>query len=75
MGQKEANLDMAEVHEGYCGAHQCEIKMIWLLRSKRVYWSTIADNCKAYARGCLKCQRHRPLKHLPIKDLHFIENL
>ncbi|KAL1363986.1 hypothetical protein AAHE18_03G185900 [Arachis hypogaea] len=61
LGEKEAYLALAEVHEGICDAHQ-----------RRLYWPTIQRDCINYARSCEECQKHGSLQHISASELHVI---
>ncbi|KAL1352493.1 hypothetical protein AAHE18_06G171000 [Arachis hypogaea] len=61
LGEKEAYLALAEMHEGICGAHQ-----------RRLYWPTIQRDCINCARSCEECQKHGSLQHIPASELHVI---
>ena len=61
----EAMRVVAEIHEGICGAHQAGIKMKWLLRRHGYYWPGMLKDCISYAKGCQKCQKHRPIQRAP----------
>ncbi|PRQ31678.1 putative ribonuclease H-like domain-containing protein [Rosa chinensis] len=65
LGSEDAQLVMAEVHEGICGAHQAGIKMRWLIRRHGYYWPTILKDCIEYARGCAPCQLHGSIQRAP----------
>ncbi|KAM3004437.1 hypothetical protein FF2_034685 [Malus domestica] len=70
LGQEESMRVMAKVHGGICGADQDGTKMRWLLRRYGCFWPKMEKDCKAYARGCEECQRHRPLQHMPSMPLN-----
>ncbi|KAL1318352.1 hypothetical protein AAHE18_15G200100 [Arachis hypogaea] len=65
LGEKEAYLALAEVHEGICGTHQSGEKMRWVMNRRRLYWPTIQRDCTKYARSCEECQKHGSLQHIP----------
>ncbi|KAM2058491.1 hypothetical protein ACFX16_031064 [Malus domestica] len=60
---EESMRVMAEVHEGIYEAYQAGTKMRWLRRRYDYFLPDMEKDCKAYARGCEECQRHRPLQH------------
>ncbi|KAL1291506.1 hypothetical protein AAHE18_20G204700 [Arachis hypogaea] len=72
LGEKEAYLALAEVHEEICGAHQSGKKMKWVMNRRRLYWPTIQRDCTNYARSCEECQKHGSLRHIPASELHVI---
>jgi ribonuclease HI len=61
----EAKRIMREVHLGVCGSHQAGPKMRWLIRRYGYYWPTILKDCISFAKGCLDCQAHGPVHHVP----------
>ncbi|XP_040369505.1 uncharacterized protein LOC121051331 [Rosa chinensis] len=61
----EAKQLMREVHSGICGAHQAGPKMRWLLRRHGYFLPSILKDCIAFAKGCLDCQAHGPVQHIP----------
>lgn len=61
----EAKRIMREVHLGICGSHQAGSKMRWLIRRHGFYWPTILKDCISFAKGCLDCQAHGPVHHIP----------
>ncbi|XP_072076561.1 uncharacterized protein [Arachis hypogaea] len=61
LGEKEAYLALAEVHEGICGAHQSGKKMKWVINRIRLYWPTNQRDCINYARSYEECQKHGSL--------------
>ncbi|XP_057745163.1 uncharacterized protein LOC130963029 [Arachis stenosperma] len=72
LGEKEAYLALAEVHEGICGARQSGEKMKWVINRRRLYWPTIQRDCINYARSCEECQKHGIFQHIPASELHVI---
>ncbi|XP_016199503.1 uncharacterized protein LOC107640499 [Arachis ipaensis] len=72
LGEKEAYLALAEVHERICGAHQSGKKMKWVINRRRLYWPTIQRDCINYVRSCEECQKHESLQHIPASELHVI---
>lgn len=61
----EAILVMADIYEGICDAHQAGIKMRWLLRRHKYFWPSITQDCIDYEKGCISCQIHGPIQHVP----------
>ena len=72
LGNEEAYLAMAEVHEGICGAHQAGEKMKWTLNRQRVYWPTMEKDCNNYAKSCQECQQHGQVQNVPADELHSV---
>ncbi|XP_016199869.1 uncharacterized protein LOC107640881 [Arachis ipaensis] len=67
LGEKEAYLALAEVHEGICGAHQSGEKIKWVINRRRLYWPTIQRDCINY-----ESQKHGSLQHISASELHVI---
>ncbi|KAL6209261.1 hypothetical protein ACLB2K_020203 [Fragaria x ananassa] len=61
----EAKWIMSEVHLGVCRSHQVGPKMRWLIHQHGFYWPTILKDCINFAKGCLECQVHGPIQHIP----------
>ncbi|XP_050379595.1 uncharacterized protein LOC126796923 [Argentina anserina] len=61
----EAKRCLQEVHCGNCGSHQAGPKMRWLIRRYGFYWPTMLKDCISFAQGCIECQMHGPVQHVP----------
>ncbi|XP_050365415.1 uncharacterized protein LOC126783925 [Argentina anserina] len=61
----EAKRCLREVHCGNCGSHQAGPKMRWLIRRYDFYWPTMLKDCISFAQGCIECQMHGPVQHVP----------
>ena len=72
LSDSKADIALAEMHEGICGAHQVGEKMKWVLYRQRVYWPLMAKDCLKFARSCEGCQKHGHIQHVPATDLHLI---
>ena len=72
LGESEAYIALAEVHEGICGAHQAGDKMKWILYRRRVYWPSMIKDCFEFAKSCEACQKHAGIQHVPATDLNSI---
>lgn len=57
LGEIDAYLALAKIHEGTCGAHQAREKMKWVLRRQGVYWPLMAKDGNDYAKACEQWQR------------------
>ncbi|KAL6125927.1 hypothetical protein ACLB2K_073978 [Fragaria x ananassa] len=62
---REAKQIMREVHLGVCGSHQAGPKMRCLICRHGFYWTTILKDCISFTKGCLECQVHGPVQHIP----------
>ena len=72
LGESEAYIALAEVHEGICGAHQVGEKMKWTLYRQRVYWPSMVKDCFEFAKSCEECQKYGHSQHVRAADLHSI---
>ncbi|XP_050374698.1 uncharacterized protein LOC126792283 [Argentina anserina] len=61
----EAKRCLREVHCGNCGSHKAGPKMWWLIRRYGFYWPTMLKDCISFAQGCIECQMHGPVQHVP----------
>ncbi|KAL6181778.1 hypothetical protein ACLB2K_048427 [Fragaria x ananassa] len=62
---REAKRIMCEVHLGVCASYQAGPKMRWFIRRHGFYWPTILKDCISFSKGCLECQAHGPIQHIP----------
>jgi hypothetical protein len=46
--------------------------MKWLLFRQGLYWPSMLKDCIEYAKGCLDCQKHAGIQHVPATELHSI---
>jgi hypothetical protein len=72
LSENEAYLAVSNVHSGSCGAHQAGHKMKWLLFRQDLYWPSMLKDCIEYAKGCIECQKHAGIQHVPASELHSI---
>jgi ribonuclease HI len=72
LSENEAYLAVSNVHSGSCGAHQAGHKMKWLLFRQGLYWPSMLKDCIEYAKGCIECQKHAGIQHVPASELHSI---
>ncbi|XP_050369143.1 uncharacterized protein LOC126787275 [Argentina anserina] len=61
----EAKRCLREVYCGNCGSHQAGPKMRWLIHRYGFYWPTMLKDCITFAQGCIECQMHGPVQHVP----------
>ena len=60
--QDEIATSLEQVHDGLCGGHfHAKVLYIKILRI-RYYWRTMEEDCKAYVKSCLQCQKHANLE-------------
>ena len=70
LGTDQARVDMGEVHEGICGTHQSNPKMVWLFKRAGFYWPSMISDCFRYYKGCEECQRFGDIQLMPAALLH-----
>jgi hypothetical protein len=58
-------VEIWEVHDRICGAHQSAYKMNWLLQRAGFYWLTMMDDYVKYQKGCEVCQRFGNIQSSP----------
>ncbi|XP_050386372.1 uncharacterized protein LOC126802732 [Argentina anserina] len=63
--EAEVKRYLREIHCGNCGSHQAGPKMRWLIRRYGFYWPTMLKDCISFAQGCIECQMHGPVQHVP----------
>nr|XP_025647386.1 uncharacterized protein LOC112742363 [Arachis hypogaea] len=71
--RSEAELALAEAHEGICGTHLGARSLSSKILRARLYWPTIRQDCQAKVKSCNNCQKHSPITHLPAELLHCSE--
>ncbi|XP_025664456.1 uncharacterized protein [Arachis hypogaea] len=69
----EADLALAEAHEGICGTHLGARSLSSKILRAGLYWLTIRQDCQAKVKSCNNCQKHSPITHLPAELLHCSE--
>ena len=69
LGEPEAYIALAEVHEGICGA-QAGDKMKWILYRRKVYWPSMVKDSFEFAKSCEECQKHGNIQDVPAAELH-----
>jgi hypothetical protein len=65
LGEEQAKVEIREVHDGICGAHQLAYNMNWLLWRLGFYWLTMMDDYVKYQKGCEACQRFGNIQLAP----------
>ncbi|XP_072059698.1 uncharacterized protein [Arachis hypogaea] len=68
--RSEADLALAEVHEGICGTHSGARTLAQKILRAGFYWPTIWDDSKKKVRKCDHCQKHGPSINVPAENLH-----
>ncbi|XP_016164514.1 uncharacterized protein LOC107607039 [Arachis ipaensis] len=71
--RSEAELALAEAHEGICGTHLGARSLYSKILRAGLYWPTIRQDCQAKVKSCNSCQKHSSITHLPAEPLHCSE--
>nr|XP_025661188.1 uncharacterized protein LOC112756783 [Arachis hypogaea] len=71
--RKEAELALAEAHEGICGTHLEARSLYSKILRAGLYWPTIRQDCQAKVKSCNNCQKHSLIIHLPAELLYCSE--
>ncbi|XP_015942775.1 uncharacterized protein LOC107468047 [Arachis duranensis] len=70
LDRSEAEIALAEVHEGICGIHSGARSLARKILRADFYWPTIWEDCQKKVRACEHCQRHAPVLSIPAEELH-----
>ncbi|XP_059670865.1 uncharacterized protein LOC132316401 [Cornus florida] len=70
----EALVVLRQIHDGDCGNHSGGRSLAHKVLTQGYFWSYLSRNTEEYTRRCDKCQRHGPMKHQPVEDLHAMAN-
>ncbi|XP_057745745.1 uncharacterized protein LOC130963660 [Arachis stenosperma] len=70
LDRTEADLALAEVHEGICGIHSGARSLAQKILRAGFYWPTIWEDSRKKVRTCDRCQKHAPSINIPAEDLH-----
>ncbi|XP_057725573.1 uncharacterized protein LOC130941176 [Arachis stenosperma] len=70
LDRTEADLALAEVHEGVCGIHSGARSLAQKILRAGFYWPTIWEDSRKKVRTCDRCQKHAPNINIPAEDLH-----
>ncbi|XP_072066775.1 uncharacterized protein [Arachis hypogaea] len=66
---------MDEVHEGVCETHIGGRSLASKILRAGYYWPTLQQDCMHKVQHCDYCQRHAPVIHNPVEQLHSSEGL
>jgi len=72
--KEKVDYVMQEIHQGVCSYHSSPKTMVARILRAGYYWPTIQEDCIAYTRKCLPCQKHSPKTHLHQEELHHISS-
>ncbi|XP_016206511.1 uncharacterized protein LOC107646883 [Arachis ipaensis] len=70
LDRTEAEIALAEVHEGICGTHSGARSLAHKILRAGFYWPTLLEDSKKKVRTCDHCQKHAPTLHIPAEELH-----
>nr|XP_025632973.1 uncharacterized protein LOC112727450 [Arachis hypogaea] len=73
LDRAEADLLLAEAHEGICGIHSGARSLAQKALRAGFYWPTIWEDSKNKVRSCDNCQKHAPIINMPAEHLHHSE--
>ncbi|XP_016206763.1 uncharacterized protein LOC107647158 [Arachis ipaensis] len=66
---------MNEVHKGACVTHIGGQSLASKILRAGYYWPTLQQDCMYKVKHCDHCQRHAPVIHNPVEQLHSSEGL
>lgn len=72
LNESEEYVEVFDVHNGSCGAHQAGHKMKWIVFRQGVYRPTMLKNCIEFTKGCKHCQKHVAIQHVNASELHLV---
>ncbi|XP_072084316.1 uncharacterized protein [Arachis hypogaea] len=70
LNKSEADLALAEAHEGICGTHTGARSLTSKILRAGFFWPTLKQDSQQKIRSCNNCQRHAPLIHIPAEQMH-----
>ncbi|XP_072089283.1 uncharacterized protein [Arachis hypogaea] len=70
LNKSEADIALAEAHEGICGTHTGAQSLTSKTLRAGFFWPTMKQDSQQKIRSCNNCQRHAPLIHIPAEELH-----
>ncbi|XP_072056251.1 uncharacterized protein [Arachis hypogaea] len=70
LSNSEAEIALAETHEGICGTHTGARSLASKVLRAGFFWPTLKHDSQQKIRSCNNCQRHAPLIHIPAEQLH-----
>ncbi|XP_057720073.1 uncharacterized protein LOC130934527 [Arachis stenosperma] len=70
LNKSEADIALAEAHEGICGTHTGARSLASKILRAGFFWPTLKQDSQQKIRSCNNCQRHAPLIHIPAEELH-----
>ncbi|XP_072071889.1 uncharacterized protein [Arachis hypogaea] len=73
LNKPEADIALAEAHEGICGTHTGARSLASKILRAGFFWPTLKQDSQQKIRTCQNCQRHAPLIHIPAEQMHHSE--
>ncbi|XP_072076442.1 uncharacterized protein [Arachis hypogaea] len=73
LNKSEADIALAETHEGICGTHTGAQSLASKILRAGFFWPTLKQDSQQKIRSCQNCQRHAPLIHIPAEQMHHSE--
>ncbi|XP_072087916.1 uncharacterized protein [Arachis hypogaea] len=70
LDRNEADLVLAEAHEGICGIHSGARSLEQKILRAGFYWSSLWEDSRKKVRTCDQCQKHAPIINIPAEHLH-----
>ncbi|XP_025611902.1 uncharacterized protein [Arachis hypogaea] len=70
LNNTEADIALAEAHEGICSTHTGARSLTSKILRAGFFWPTLKQDSQEKIRSCSNCQRHAPLIHIPAEELH-----
>ncbi|XP_015965562.1 uncharacterized protein LOC107489321 [Arachis duranensis] len=70
LDREEADLLLAETHEGICGIHCGARSLAQKALRAGFYWPTIWEDSRHKVRTCDNCQKYSPIINMPAEHLH-----
>ncbi|XP_072064341.1 uncharacterized protein [Arachis hypogaea] len=70
LDRNEADLVLAEAHEGICGIHSGARSLPQKILRAGFYWPSLWEDSRKKVRTCDQCQKHAPIINIPAEHLH-----
>ncbi|XP_015958269.2 uncharacterized protein LOC107482334 [Arachis duranensis] len=70
LNKSEADIALAEAHEGIYGTHTGARSLASKVLRAGFFWPTLKQDSQQKIRSCNNCQKHAPLIHIPAEQLH-----
>ncbi|XP_015945427.1 uncharacterized protein LOC107470543 [Arachis duranensis] len=70
LDRNDADLVLAEAHEGICGIHSGARSLAQKILRAGFYWPSLWEDSRKKVRTCDQCQKHAPIINIPAEQLH-----